>query len=311
MAKVIPRFLVVQERPNPSTAFFIEPFCQRHALTPEFYQLDSLPELAENEQVELLFVRYISKVWQQWVQQHKSQISAIHFFMDDDLFDLSAMRGLPWHYRLKLFRLAWRKQCWLRQQQAKIWVSTPYLQQKYHSWQPQLMLPCYPLPKQPQLTVFYHGSASHMAEIHWLKPVIAEVLQRNSHISFEIIGTEAVNRLFRTLPRVHVLHPMGWPAYQALLSRGNRAIGLAPLTVRPFNQARSHTKFFDITCAGAVGIYAADPVYQQVVADQKNGLLLPMEQALWVEAILALAAAPEKRTAMLQQALITVSDAAG
>lgn len=310
MAEIMSRFLVVQERPNPSTAFFIEPFCQRHAVSPEFYQLDSLPQLAANEQVELLFVRYISKAWQHWVQQHRLQISTLHFFMDDDLFDLSAMRGLPWHYRLKLFRFAWRKQGWLKQQQAKVWVSTPYLQQKYQAWQPQLMLPCYPLPQRPQLTLFYHGSASHMAEIYWLKPVIAEVLQRNANISFEIIGTETVNKLFRTLPRVQVLHPMGWQAYQALLSRGNRAIGLAPLTARPFNQARSHTKFFDITYAGAVGIYAADPVYQQVVQDQQNGLLLPMEQALWVEAILALAAAPEKRTAMLQQALESVSNAA-
>lgn len=310
MAKVMSRFLVVQERPNPSTAFFIEPFCQRIAVKPEFYQLDTLPELAANEQVELLFVRYISTAWQQWVQQYRQQIRTLHFFMDDDLFDLSAMRGLPWHYRLKLFRLAWRKQRWLQQQQAKVWVSTPYLQQKYQVWQPELMLPSYPLPQSPQLTLFYHGSASHMAEIYWLKPVIAEVLRRNPRISFEIIGTEAVNKLFRALPRVQVLHPMGWQAYQALLCRGNRAIGLAPLTARPFNQARSHTKFYDITYAGAVGIYAADPVYQQVVQHQKNGVLLPMEQKLWVEAILALAASSEQREAMLQQALITVSNEA-
>lgn len=88
---------------------------------------------------------------------------------------------------------------------------------------------------------------------------------------------------------MNVLHPMKWPAYRALLCRPGRAIGLAPLVDGRFNRARAHTKFFDITQGGAVGIYAQGDVYGGVVEHERNGLLLPMDADAWVAAILRLA----------------------
>jgi glycosyltransferase involved in cell wall biosynthesis len=66
-------------------------------------------------------------------------------------------------------------------------------------------------------------------------------------------------------------------------------VGLAPLLDLPFNRARSHTKFFDVTRCGAVGIYAADSACGELVEHGNDGWVCPMEEQAWVEAVLRLA----------------------
>src|SRR5690606_26263349 len=147
---------------------------------------------------------------------------------------------------------------------------------------------------------FYHGSASHRAEFEWLLPVVEQALARCPQLAFEVIGDRRTRAQFARIPRVQVLYPMAWPAYQALLQRPGRTIGLAPLLDVPFNAARSPTKFFDITQAGAVGLYAQGPIYQPVVEHGVNGLLLPMNRPeAWVDAIEQLVADEPRRLRML------------
>ena len=154
--------------------------------------------------------------------------------------------------------------------------------------------------------VFYHGSASHGAEAHWLRPVLEEVLTRDETVSFEIIGGRRVHRLYRGLPRVTVVHPMGWSAYQAFIKTGLRDIGLAPQLDSPFNRARSYTKFFDITQSGAVGIYSAGSANADVVAHEKEGLVIELEPRRWADAILRLAADEPLRRVLLENARVKV-----
>jgi hypothetical protein len=279
------RILVIEERANPSTDFFVRPALAQYGIEPEYYNFVSLPVVTATEKVMVVFVRYISKAWWAWVMRHRHQISRLCYFMDDDLFDLTAFKGLPWRYQFKLTRLAYRRRQWLAQQGAELWVSTPYLQHKYAQWQPLLLQATMTMQVPEQFTLFYHGSASHQAEYDWLYPVVADVLAANAGLSFEIIGDARVNLRYRKLSRVHILHPMSWQAYQALLGRGGRDIGLAPLLENRFNRARAYTKFFDITRAGAVGLYSEDSIYQQVVQHEYNGLLLPNCQSDWCQAI--------------------------
>lgn len=297
------RIILVEERKNPSTDFFVTPELRALGGKIEHLNLTTLPLIQPGEQIVLVFVRYISKPWMKWVKHYRANISQLIYFMDDDLFDLKAFSGLPWRYRYKLASMAFSRRNWLLLQGATLWVSTPYLFNKYLGWQPQLVRPRLPVTREPQLTLFYHGSSSHRAEIAWLYPVIAEVLQLVPNISFEIIGSSDVNQLYRKLPRVHVLHPMSWPAYQALLARGQRHIGLAPLLDSHFNQARSYTKFFDITQAGAVGVYTSGAIYDEVVVSGEHGLLLPNTPQLWVDAIVGLAQQPQQLARLQQGAL--------
>jgi len=218
------------------------------------------------------------------------------------LFDIKAFCGLPWRYQLKLLRLSYLRVSWLKKVTAKLWVSTPFLAKKYAPWNPELIFPQPNLGKSAAVCVFYHGSASHMDEIEWLFPVIKEVLEKNSMICFEIIGNRKVNKLFKALPRVSVVHPMRWESYRSFIGRRGRHIGLAPMLDKCFNAARSFTKFFDITQAGAVGIYANHDAFKSVIQPDINGVLLSMEKVDWVDAILLLAEDGVKREKIIKEA---------
>lgn len=300
-------WLLVEQGANPSSDYFVRPYLAASEV--RRFNLASLPAAdTAIDGASLIFVRYLTLQWQRWVEQHRSRLGRLVFFMDDDLFDASAHAGLPMRYRWKLYRLARRHQAWLRRMGAELWVSTDWLAAKYQTWQPKVLAPQSPyIDCVPQKTFFYHGSASHMQEIRWLLPVVEEVLQRDAGFSFELIGNLKIRKIFAHLPRVHVLQPMSWSAYQALVSRPGRMIGLAPLLPSSFNQARSATKFFDITQAGAVGIYADHPVYQNVIEHNNNGLLLPMDQQVWADSLLGIAHNEHFRFEMLRNAVNSLS----
>lgn len=310
---------MVEEHANPSSDYFVLPFLGAQGLEVERFGFADLPPREQLRGANVLFVRYIPAAWRRLIGACRDALAGVYFFMDDDLFRWSSFARMPLRYQWKLLHLSWRHQRWLRAMDAQLLVSTPYLQQRYAEWQPQLLAPQVPAALLPLLkrdetgqaaeeaiTLFYHGSASHGADLKWLRPVIERVLAADARLVFEVIGNSSVNRLFRGLPRVHVLHPMKWCAYQALLRRSGRntgcSIGLAPLLDSPFNRARAHTKFLDITLAGAVGIYAAGPIYGSVVRPENNGLLLPMDQDAWVDGILRLAADKQWRQGMLNEA---------
>lgn len=293
---------VVEEGPNPSSDYFVMPFLREQGIDATRLTFSGLPPAQQLKGATIIFVRYIPAAWKALVQRYRSDIAAVYFFMDDDLFDWRATINMPLRYQWKILRYSRRHRAWLESLGAQLLVSTPYLQNKYAGWQPRLLPPQAPQPGEPPIELFYHGSASHGADLRWLRPVIEEVLARDERLVFEVIGNASVNRLFKGLPRVQVLHPMKWGGYRALIRRPGRAIGLAPLLDSPFNRARSHTKFFDITLAGAVGIYAHGDVYGGIVQHEQNGLLEPMDQNTWVEAILRLADDEKLRNRLLQEA---------
>jgi hypothetical protein len=295
---------LVEEQANPSTDYFVRP-----ALSSMGYRVlrcgeADLPSASELAGAAVAFVRYVPRAWMKPVEDARPRLGRLVFFMDDDVLDLRAAVGMPWRYRLKLARLAAWRGGWLQQQGAELWVSTPWLQQKYAAWQPRLVEPV-PLTQAPEpCRIFYHGTASHPAEIRWLRPVIETVLRRDENVVFEIIGGRDVYRLYRGLPRVNVVHPMKWPAYQAFLAMPGRHIGLAPLLDLPFNRARACTKFFDITRCGAVGIYSPDGACEAMVRHEREGLVVAMDPTAWTAAILRLAADGELRRELQRSALV-------
>jgi hypothetical protein len=304
---------IVEERANPSTDFFVLPQFQGDQFEVKRCHFDEMvkPELLVGAIV--VFVRYLPKAWRQLIVKNRAAIQALHFFMDDDLLDISASQGMPLRYRWKLARLTTFHKSWLVKQAAELWVSTPFLAHKYQAWSPELIEPKPIKPIKESVKVFYHGSASHKAEIEWLLPVIKAVLERNAHICFEIIGGQSVYKAFKGMPRVQVVHPMGWEAYQHFIQQPGRHIGLAPLLPNAFNQARSYTKVFDITQAGAVGIYSQGSEsthYLEACSSAENvsspGLVLPLEPSLWIAAILDLAENTSKRQVMINQACLLV-----
>lgn len=293
---------LVEEQCNPSTDYFVLPAVSASGCRVVRCGFTDLPSAAGLDGASVVFVRYVPPAWVKLVDAVRPRLHTLAFFMDDDVLEVGASAGMPWRYRFKLARSAAWRSGWLQRQAAELWVSTPYLQQKYASWHPRLVLPSPVAGRTDVCRVFYHGTASHAAEIRWLRPVVEEALRRDEHITFEIAGGRDVHRLYRGMPRVTVAHPMKWPAYQAFMAMPGRHVGLVPLLDTPFNLARSYTKFFDITRCGAVGVYAPDSACAEVVSHGVDGLVVRQKQEAWAEAILHLAQDEPLRHSLLSNA---------
>jgi hypothetical protein len=305
---------LVEERENPSTDFFVLPQFKSDDFVVSRCNFNEVVSAAELDGAIVVFVRYLPKAWRQLISQNRAILKALYFFMDDDVLDFNTSKGMPLRYRWKLLKFASFHKNWLLKQNALLWVSTPYLQNKYQAWSPRLIEPKPIELNKKMVKVFYHGSASHQAEIEWLLPVIKIVLERNSSVCFEIVGGQSVYKLFKGVPRVQVIHPMGWEAYQHFISQPGRHIGLAPLLDNAFNRARSYTKVFDITQAGAVGIYSEGSENARFIKKQSLemqpyfGQLLPMNQELWADAIIELATHSILQEKRLKRAHSLVND---
>ena len=302
---------LVEEQYNPSSDFFVLPALmlnkQARIIRCGFKQLPSAEALID---ATVIFVRYICAAWVKLIEKVRPHLHKLIFFIDDDVFSVAASAGMSLRYRFKLANLAARHYGWLQKQAAQLWVSTPYLYNKYSHLQPRLVLPAPVGRPKSVCCLFYHGTASHNAEIRWLRPVIEQVLARNNGIAFEIVGGDDVYKLYRGLDRVTVIHPMKWSAYQCFLNAEQRHIGLAPLLNTPFNKARSYAKFFGIHSCGAVGIYSENGIFSQIVQHGINGLVISMQQEAWVEAILHLVDNETLRNTLYFNANITYNELA-
>ncbi len=278
------RVLIVEENDNPSTDYFVMPHAQTLGLPIIRLHWKGVPTAEQLDQALVIIVRYLTPAWKKYLEQARDQISALAYFMDDDIPDTTASRGLPLKYRFKLARYgAWQFN-WLMKQRAQLWVSTEFLKNKYAPYQPiQLTPQQIPIPT-VRYRVFYHATASHRAEIEWLHPVMAAVLEKEPRIDFEIIGDHQTHKLYRKLPRTTVVNPMSWGAYQHFIAQPGRHLGLAPYIKSPFNAARSYTKVFDIQRAGARGIYAEDGPWGRQLIEEKM-VLLPMTKDVWLDEI--------------------------
>lgn len=240
----------------------------------------------------LVIVRYLPAKWVTLVQAFRESGRAVVYFMDDDLMDPAALISLPADYRARIVHDSVRQRPWIEALASEFWVSTDYLAEKYRTWTPQRLDP-HPVSghyANEPFTWCYHGTTSHRAEIEWLLPIVREIQEDLPHACFEIFGDHAVNRLYREIPRVSVVHPMRWPDYRAWSSLVRRDVFVVPLLDSPFNAARGPTKFFDCARLGAAGLYADVPPYRGYVKPDVDGLLLtPDNRASWTSSVRALA----------------------
>jgi hypothetical protein len=285
--------IILSEGYTATTDYYLVPYLENlgYCFSLLDYRLNP-PEIAYFADCQLIIIsRYISYQWLVLLKKlHQSNIKII-YFMDDDLFDLQALVGLPWGYRWRIFTKALRYRSQLLQLCNEFWVSTPYLAAKYSSFAPALLSPISStktLQQKPAILVCYHGTASHNREIDWLLPIIEQVQSQADNIQFELFGDRVLSKRVNRIPRVYVLHPMSWPNYLSFTQSQKRTIALAPLLDNHFNAARGATKFYDYARMEAVGIYSNVSPYLGFIRDQVDGLLLNNEPDLWVEKILQL-----------------------
>ena len=303
-----PSALILSEGQTASTDYYLFPPLEKAGFrvilqdSRQFSTQFTLP----NHCALIVISRYISTHWLALLQSFKkTHALKIVYFMDDDLFDWQALKGLPWLYRGKILLKTLQHREKLVQLCDEFWFSTPYLVQKYAQLSPKLLnLTNLALPEKSFISVCYHGTASHRREIDWLLPIFAQVQTQTDNVQFELFGNRALNQRVKKIPRVYVWQPMNWLNYVTFSQSQTRTIGLAPLLDTRFNAARSACKFYDYARMGAVGIYSDVPPYSDFIRANEDGFLLPNEPDLWVEKILQLAqnvALREKIAANIQQ----------
>jgi len=280
------RVLVLSEGENPSLAFFIAPLLRARGLAVVLADCRAAPPRDAAFDA-VVVIRYLPAAWDGLLARARRDGKPVAYFMDDDLLDRAAHAGLPLRYRFKIERLACLRRRAIEHLCSEFWVSTPYLAGKYAALQPMLVEAAAP-PSSPLVSVSYHGTASHAGEQAWLHALVTQLQSRCDRTHFSIVGDGRINRQFRALPRVTVLHPMSWPAYLAYTATYRCDIALAPLLPGNFNAARGATKFLDFARMGAAGIYADVAPYRGHVRHGIDGLLLPMQPDAWLAAIIDL-----------------------
>lgn len=293
---------VLSDGNTASTDYFLFPYLESLGYTPQLVDTRISDSGLQSCQKNSLVVisRYFPMVFRERLESCKRAGIPIVYFMDDDLFDFRALKGLPWKYRWKILRFSLWQQRRLRELCEEFWLSTPYLMQKYAELRPQLIQPL-PSPelihsKRGLIKVCYHGTASHRSELLWLFKVVRQVQSSSLNVHFEIFGDNTVKRLYRGIPRVAILHPMSWNQYLSWSGSIQRDIALAPLLPSSFNSARGPTKFFDYARIGAAGIYSSVAPYKGFVCDGVDGLLVDNDPEYWANTILTLAEDNSMRT---------------
>lgn len=288
-ARAARRLVLLEEGRTPSGDYLLLPFLQ--TLGPPVERLDAriAPRTGQLRPGDFVVVqRYLHAPWRHAIERQRPELAGLAWFLDDDLLDPAALAELAAPYAGKIQRLALSQRPWFEQMGSQWWVATEALADKYAAARP-MVLPFAPpaalAVAQSMVRVVYHGTASHQREIDWLHPVLAEVQRRCPHTQVELFGELPVNRAFRDLPRVAVLHPMRWENYLAYTAGQRADIGLAPLLPGVFNAARGPVKFIDYTRQGAIGLYSRVPPYEGFVRDGVDGVLLPDDPVAWVEAI--------------------------
>lgn len=298
-----------------SIKYILEPYLRNLGLSVQYIASRPQPSFQNSFNCSLLVIaRYIDSAWQPALQRFRKDGGRIIYFMDDDLLDPTVTKSLPKHYAKKIWDLAASKREFLEKNCQEFWVSSPYLARKYAHLNIKLLElrpPVEIFSRHPSVTVCYHGTASHVEELAWLPPIISAVNASREEVHFEIFGDHQINKKYRNISRVSVIHPMSWQNYLAYTASVRRDIALAPLLPHPFNKGRGATKFFDFVRMGAVGIYSNVSPYRDFVRDGVDGILLPNCSSAWISAIIELSRDSERRNAMANAARERAVELAG
>ncbi|MEB3335307.1 MAG: glycosyltransferase [Cyanobacteriota bacterium] len=236
----------------------------------------------------IVVVRYLPRDWLRPLGRAKRKGSTLIYLMDDDLLDPKILAELPPVYRRRVRKRITAQRGRVPGLFDRVWVTSGFLKQKYAHLGPEL-LPLHPHPslleERPRFQLAYFGTSVHRREFTWLLELLTLLQERHAHTHVDLFGDLSINRQFRDLPRIRILHPMGWPSYLAETGWGRVDVLLTPLMEGPVNAARAPVKFIDAARCGAAGLYSDRSPYRGFIRQDVDGLLLGDRQWDWLETI--------------------------
>ena len=295
-------FLVVQNGPSPTTDYYLAP--RLPAAVTRYAELSDAGRGVTARDGELVvFCRYVNAGWLDWLEHHRQALAGVVLFLDDDFDMVLRSSSVPLSYRWRIWKRHHRHLRRMARLVDELWVSTEVLSDRYG--RRCLLLPPVPpeLPARPpghpvEPTIAYHATRSHRAELAWLAPILARVLDRVPEARCHIIGFPEKDRAPADLPRTRLTGQMPWPDYRRFANDLSADVALAPLLPKPLNDARSEVKAFEMARLGAAGIYSDAAPYRSLVRHDVNGLSLPLDPGAWEQAIMDLLRDPARSRAL-------------
>lgn len=155
------------------------------------------------------------------------------------------------------------------------------------------------------LRLLYMGTGTHAPDLDMIIPALDRLQATfGSRIAIDIIGitrADLPTGINRVVPPY--LATRSYPAFVNWLSLENKwHIGLAPLVDTAFNRAKSAIKAMDYAALGLPTVASDIGVYDGVVRDGLNGLLLPNTDMGWFAGLARLIRDPSQRALMAKQA---------
>jgi hypothetical protein len=236
----------------------------------------------------VVVVRYLPRRWLRPLRQAREAGATLLYLMDDDLLDPDLLSELPLAYRRRVRDRITRQRGRVPALFDQIWVTSTVLEHRYaHLGARRLSLRPHPnlLLEQPRLQLAYLGTSVHEREFAWLRELLGLVQERHAHTHVDVFGDLTINRQFRDLPRLRIIHPMRWSTYLAETGPGRVDVLLTPLLEGSMNAARAPVKFVDAARCGAAGLYSDRAPYRGFIRHGVDGLLLGDQPRDWLAAI--------------------------
>lgn len=283
---------VLHQNAGPTLAYFVRAPAERENFL--ITELDSaLPPTSSTQGIlaaadHVLVVRYLPRPWLRVIKKLAASGASLTFLMDDDLLDPQALDGLPVAYQRRLRERITNQARHIPRLFSRIWVTSAYLKAKYCDLNPhllQLSPEAKVVAKASTHRLAYLGTASHPLEFAWLVGLLEKLQQSRDDCTIEIYGDLQVNRQFRHIPGVRIVHPMTWSSFLRDSSTRQLDVMLCPLFDHPFNRCRAPVKFFDAARMGAVGVYSDRAPYQGFIRQGEDGILLPDDLDCWIAAL--------------------------
>lgn len=227
------------------------------------------------------------------------------YFIDDAVEEGAGDPSLPYLYRQKLRLVERAAERRVAPRAAAVVVSSPALARRFSgSADTHVLHPFWSEPfaglghfdademLAPWIEIAYLGSAVHRADLEFLWPVIAPVLQAHPRVRFHLSERHRVPPALAGHPRLRLIPARSWSIYRAAL-RGRRFhLALYPLLDTPFNRARSVNKLIEHGVVGAAPLYSRVWPEAWRAAAAGAGLLLENTPEDWRAAIEGLIAQP-------------------
>lgn len=272
------RLLILSRYPNPSVSYYLDERTKALADIPVIMKgIDEGLEDVDGDGLFVIICRYIREPQLRWLEDRRSHLAGVAYFVDDDIPAVLAGDEASWPYKFTLLNLAVRPLPRVNRLLTHLWTSTETLAETLakagHRIEILAPMPADQSPVLPEvneaapatLKMIYHGTGIHLREHEFLMPIVATAMKKHRTLHFEVFAEGSLARQWSRqeidTARITVHPPLPWSSYLKKTTDHGADIALAPLLRGKTNNSRSDTKRIDICRMGAAAIFSQCPTF--------------------------------------------------